>query len=332
MSCVIGNRGVFFTFLTFLLIGIILVMVGFHLGFTERATQTTIEISVLNAINAKYDDITDDIVTLDHPIGVPSIAQRIIPFNHVIDHNHVVITQQLPVPTGKLNLYYDVINAYRIFVQDQNTQHTFDGVNVDLNTPRNTIWGGTSAGARFNILPQCLQYQILDDNRVAAENNSFIGCQNSFDLIGAVERIDINVSLLSGVDDFNVVSCDFNGNICPHDAYSSDANLPYFTLTFLDANCSDCALTAADKSISGHFDLDWQTIQYSCAGANCTSTPLTIQIGEGVRAEHGLTPSQIIFHIQFRAPISTFYYQDVNYLISKTGFDTVKSNAVVFPT
>ena len=326
-----NTRGVFFTFLTFLLIGSIMVLLAFYFSVTERAPQTTIELSALNAINAKYDDITDDIITLDHPIGIPSITQRILPFQHTVDGKNFTVTQTLPIPSGKLNLYYDIINAYRLFVRDQNTQRTFDGVTVDLDVPRSPAWGGTTTAARFNLLPQCIQYQLIDDNHTALESTSTIGCQNPFGLYAQIQRIDINISPLSEVDDFNVVTCDFNGSICPHEIFASDANNPFFTITFLDTNCTNCALSSNDKSIAGYFTPDWNFIQYTCSGTNCVSTLLEIQIGNGIRFQHGLTLTQISMHVQFREPISTFYYQDANYVVSKPGFDTIKSNVVVFP-
>jgi hypothetical protein len=323
-------RGVFFTFLTFLLIGVILSLLLFSSDSNQRFSETTVEISVLNAINTKYDDITDDIITLDHSIGIPGIQQRILPFSYTEDGNTLTITQTLPIASGKLALYFDLINAYKIFVEDTNTQSTFDGVLVDLNVPTPPAWGGSSPlSAGFNILPQCLQYRITDTNNVSFSSESTIGCANDFSLT-QLERIDINLSFPTGVDDYNLVTCTFGGG-CPHQDYNADQG-PYFTLRFLDANCTDCVLSTNEKFIYGHFDTNEQTIEYSCTGAGCYSSPITLRLGNTLHVSHGGSPLVVSAAVTFTQDISTFYYQDANYNTRKEGFNTYKSNVVVFPT
>ncbi len=326
MNC----RGVFFTFLSFILIGVILSLLLFSSSSNQRFSETTIEVSVLNAINAKYDDITDDIITLDPTIGLPGIQQRILPFTYEEDGNTLSISQTLPISSGKLALYFDLINAYRVFVEDLNTQQTFDGVTVDLNVPTPASWGGTSSlSAGFNILPQCLQYRIEDTNNVSFSSESFIGCANDFSL-SSIRRIDINVSLPTGTDDYNSVSCSFSGG-CPHQDYNADLG-PYFTLRFLDSNCTSCVVSASDQFIYGHFDSDPQTIVFACTGGSCESLPITLLFGNALHVSHGGSPVVIEAAVTFNEDISTFYYQDANYTARKTGFNTYKSNVVVFPT
>jgi hypothetical protein len=323
-----NNKGVLFTFFTFLLIGVLLSLVIFTIDSERRSSITTVEIAVLNAVNAKYDDITDDIITLDHPIGVPGIQQRIIPFNYQMDGNTIAFTQQLPIESGKLALYYDLINAYSIFITDENFGTTFDGVKVDMDVPKPIEWGGAGQEAHFNLLPQCIQYQITDSNNVRLESTSTIGCQNTFNF-SSIKRIDLNVSLLSTVDDYNSVSCSMEGG-CPHQDFNEESSLPFFQLFFLDANCTSCNLTAQDKNISMHFSNTWNTITFTCDGI-CRSEPLVISIGDGIRFSKGGTPSLLETKIIFNEEIKTFYYQDANYTVSKTGFSTKKSNIVVFP-
>lgn len=325
-----GSRGVFFTFLTFILIGVILSLVLFSASSDTRFSETTIEVTVLNAINAKYDDITDDIITLDPTIGLPSIQQRILPFTYTEDGNTLSVTQTLPISSGKLSLYFDLINAYRVFVEDLNTQQTFDGVVVDLNVPTPPSWGGSSPlTASFNILPQCLQYQIHDSNNVSFSSTSTIGCANDFSL-SSINRLDIVVSLPTGVDDYNLMTCT-HAEGCPHEDYNADSG-PYFTLLFLDSNCGGCVLSASDKNVYGHFDSSIETITFSCAGVDCESQPIVLTLGNALSVEHGGSPVVVYSAVTFNDDISTFYYQDANYTARKTGFNTYKSNVVVFPT
>ncbi len=332
MSRMHAQRGVLFTFLTFLFIGVVLGLLVFNIELGNRSAFTTIEISVLNAINAKYDDITDDIITLDHPIGIPSIHQRILPFTHEIDQNNASFHQMLPLASGKLALYFDLINAYSIFIQDEDVSHTFDGVDVNISVPKPAAWGGTNERAGFNILPQCVQYQIIDINTIHFESTNSVGCENSFSMASAVSRVDILISLPTTVDDYDTVLCDFNGTpACPRDPFVPGQG-PYVSILFLDSNCTNCSLSTNDKNISGHFDPSLlSTIRFSCEAALCTSFPIDVNLDTGIRFSHGGTPAIFAMSVTFNEDIRTFYYQDANYTVTKQGFDTLKSNVVVFP-
>ncbi|MEK6902757.1 MAG: hypothetical protein AABX02_04195, partial [archaeon] len=173
-----NQRGVLFTYLTFLFVGILVALVAFNLDSNTRSAANTVEVSVLNAINAKYDDITDDIITLDHPIGIPSIQQRVLPFSYTVGTDTFSMVQTLPITSGKLEQYFDLINAYAIFAEDQNVQTTYDGMVVDLNVPIPPSWGGAASRAGFNLLPQCVQYQLLDANHTRFQSDSTFGCEN----------------------------------------------------------------------------------------------------------------------------------------------------------
>lgn len=327
-----GERGVLFTFLTFLFISAVVGLIVFNTNLSNRTATSTVEISVLNAINSKYDDITDDIITLDHPIGIPSIHQRILPFTHETDKNTISFLQTLPISSGKLALYFDLINAYSIFVQDTNTSRTYDGVNVDIQVPKPPAWGGAAQTAGFNILPQCAQYRIHDANTIGFSGDNTIGCENAFSLQNSVTRIDINVYLPTSTDDYNAASCLFNDiPSCPHDDFNA-GNGPYFSLQFFDTNCTNCTLSTSDKNITGHFDTTLtSTISYSCDAPTCNSLPLTFTLDDGLLVMHAGSAVVLSMNITFNESIETFYYQDANYSVQKNGFNTIKSNVVVFP-
>lgn len=326
------EKGVLFTFLTFLFISAVVGLIVFNTNLSNRTSTSTVEISVLNAINAKYDDITDDIITLDHPIGIPSIHQRILPFTHTTDKNTITFLQTLPIASGKLALYFDLINAYAIFVRDQNTSRTYDGVDVSIDVPKPPAWGGSAQSAGFNILPQCVQYRVLDTNTITFSSDSTIGCETDFAMNTHVSRIDINIYLPTSTDDYNGATCAFNGiSSCPHEDFNAQ-NGPYISILFFDSNCTNCTLSTNDKNISGHFDPDMiSSIAYACTSGNCNSQPLTFTLSDGLEINHGGTAVSLSMSVSFTESIRTFYYQDANYSVSKTGFDTIKSNVVVFP-
>ena len=72
-------------------------------------------------------------------------------------------------------------------------------------------------------------------------------------------------------------------------------------------------------------------ITFSCQTLPCTSTPFTLSMDQGVHLSHGGIPLNVEMTVGFNQSISTFYFQDANYSVSKKGFDTLKSNVVVFP-
>ena len=246
-----------------------------------------------------------------------------------MDGNQLALSQTLPLASGKLSLYFDLLNAYKVFIEDENASQTFDGVHVGLDVPQTPAWGGTHAGtASFNLLPSCLQYYISDENTAGFVNASSLGCANTFSL-SAIQRIDVNVYLLGTTDDYNGAICTHAGG-CPHDSFTSGA-APFFQLLFFDQNCVDCTLPLADTNISYHFTEDEEQISYACAASPCDSQPITFTIGEGFSVSHAGNPIRISTRIHFNESISSFYYQDANYSVQKTGFSTYKSNVVVFP-
>lgn len=327
-----AQRGVLFTFLTFLFIGVLIGLVVFNSQLDTRASNNTVEVSVLGAINAKYDDITDDVIVLDNTIGVPTIQQRILPFTYQSDLNSITFNQTLPITSGKLALYYDLLNAYAIFVNDPDVNRTFDGVNVDLRVPKSPAWGGSTQRTEFNILPQCVQYIIADSNAIHFESQNTMGCANTFNLDNAIQRIDITLSTPPSIDDYNLVACSFDGNsTCPHSDFNADAG-PYLHVQFVDANCANCVLSASDKNISAHITSNQvNSIAYSCVGSNCDSSLLTITTSDGFRILHDGTTVSARITVTFRNEISLVYFQDANYTVTKKGFNTSKSNVVVFP-
>jgi hypothetical protein len=147
-----------------------------------------------------------------------------------------------------------------------------------------------------------------------------------------VSRIDINVYLPTSTDDYNAASCLFNDiPSCPHDDFNA-GNGPYFSLQFFDSNCTNCTLSASDKNITGHFDPALtSTIQYSCNAASCNSQPLTFTLDNGMLITHAGSAVILSMDISFNESIGTFYYQDANYSVQKSGFNPIKSNVVVFP-
>jgi hypothetical protein len=195
-----------------------------------------------------------------------------------------------------------------------------------------SAWGGNATRAQFNILPQCVQYQLIDDNTFALKSDSSLGCSSSFDLLGSVQRIDVNIDLLATTDDYNAVACDFNGSICPHESFVPDANYPFLSVQWDDSNCANCAVSPSEKNISLYFAPgDWNQITFYCTGSTCGSSDFTLQVGNGLVFNHGNSPTRVSTRVQYRQPIASFYYQDANYTVTKPGFDTLKSNVVVFP-
>ncbi|MCR4368402.1 MAG: hypothetical protein NUV67_00680, partial [archaeon] len=161
-----------------------------------------------------------------------------------------------------------------VFLEDKNYANAFDSLSVDVNIPTPQSWGGTDKNVSFDALPQCLRYSILDSNEMKLE----FTCPDFNAML--VERQDLNFSLRTN-HDFNALTCTINGaSGCSYSDYNSQDSLPYFSVTFLDANCFNCALPST--VIGSHYDpLQENSVRMYCTGAACESSALDLNLSGG---------------------------------------------------
>lgn len=295
----------------------LLVMVVLSLGTTIREQRMELEDSITSTsaivgVSGKFNNIINDVVAFDKNNFVKDIQKRILPFNYSIDYDLIRVHQELPVKSAYISNYFDVINIYSIFVEDENPETTYDLMVVDTNTLINTDWPPQGKpppsqpdNPQFMIWPQCLKLVIEADEIGGVIQDSTYwrfepglppdpnkpteGCASAFDS-GSVDRYDVNMSLMQYKEYYNTIECEFFGCqapcACPTAAYGYGTGLPYFKLTIDDSRCQpNCKLGGQATLVSSHYDPTKEnSVTISCEAdlltPNCyATTPITIVFG-----------------------------------------------------
>ncbi len=320
-----NKKGILFTFMTLLLL---LNILGINSVIREQqfiSKESVSEISALVIVNNKLGNILANVAELDEENK--AFNQRILPFNYDVDGNTILVGQGLPVGRTSMGSYFDAINSLAIFVGDTNYENVFDGIAVDIDTVQNSDWDGSSNRLNFIVEPQCLKYTVdVNESLLGAGN-----CIGQFD-IDDVLRYDLNITIGGTyTEDFNSVQCEFTGFIdCPDMDFNSSILLPFFELNFNDDNCSNCLIEESLKTIKGHYDSSYDNnITISCVsmGGVCNSTPIDVNVGEGMVISHSGNSIDITIGTTFKNPIDSFEFDDLNVSVSNSSFNIVGRRA-----
>lgn len=322
----LNQRGLFFTLMAFLLIGIILAYTALNTQSGFQSSQNIAGISGLEGVKDLFENIKNTGLAFDTNGSPDLVRQRVLPFNYYFRENRVGLQQTLPIPNGKMELYVDVLNALRVLAEDTNTLHAFDGSITDVNVPANALWGGSANQLVFDVLPQCLQYFVLDSNAAGFSFLSAKHCTADYNTV-SLKRVDINVSVSNPAGDFNAIACSMDGNsTCPKNDFNALNTLPYFDANMVLDACQKCALDQSMRTVKGHFDpAKTNTITLSCAGASCVSLPLTISLASGPGFTHNGVPVDLSFNLVFDQQVNGFYFHDANVLVKKPGLGVLKA-------
>ena len=238
----------------------------------------------------------------------PAINQRDFPFEYSIDANRIFIKSEIPLNQAKIDGFFDFLNAYGIFLTDQDYNNSYSGFAIDLNVPRNSYWQGTEKGISFSFSPLCIKYSVLDANNFSfAEGN---GCDFNQ---SAIRVMDLNIGIPPGLGhDFNSLSCSLQGySGCPQEDFNSLDERPYFRLIVDDANCQSCGLL--QKTAGFHVNSAGEnSIVLSCIGPGCNSSAVAIGLSPlpGIANNGGYVLAE--FGINSVAAVDEFYFDDYN--------------------
>ncbi|MDO8647384.1 MAG: hypothetical protein Q7R70_03140 [Candidatus Diapherotrites archaeon] len=318
MSLRISRKGILFTFMSLLLILSLLSLVDSLNSQRSSLKANAALVYSLNSTSSRFDNVYSDFVFLDKDANARLVDQRNLPFSYSMDYNSLSIVQELPLRISVWNNYFDLVNAYVIFLKDSNTGFSSEFA-VDANTVKNAIWGGSVQDLNFVLLPQCLFYDVNSSLYSAGfYSASFSGCSFDSSKIG---KYSVIVSLKSpAVEDYNSITYNIPG-------FSNPAN-PAFEFLLLDNNCAKCSLSQASKSIIGYFDptqSGWITVK--CVGALCHSKDINIFVSSGLQAFHSGERVDVNFTVKFKNFIDSFYFKDFNASVTNNDFNIVYSNA-----
>ena len=186
-------------------------------------------------------------------------------------------------------------------------------MNVDINTILPSTWGGFDANISFMLDPQCMEFSVLDLNSVEA---GFVcGDYNYFSII----KEDLNITLDSS-DDFNSVSCSFNGSAaCFNDDFNAQNALPYISISIDSSDCFQCALS--QTTVRGHYDprLD-STFAVNCIGAGCVSPSFDANLSFGTAIRYSGSRVIVTIGFEFGTQIRGINFSDMNISVKDISF------------
>ncbi|PIU21355.1 MAG: hypothetical protein COT15_02775 [Candidatus Diapherotrites archaeon CG08_land_8_20_14_0_20_34_12] len=322
----INSKGALFSFMVLVLI-LGLILLNSYID-ASRQNSFGFENSIsLSKVNEKISNVQNNIGILPKEGKSKQVFQRVLPFNYSYDANSLDLNFSLPFESSKINNFFDSINLYKIFVEDQNYSNLYDDIAVSLSTLKNSAWGGSNNNLQFLVLPICMRIKNEDLNKIVFEDGNSSLCSQSFSM-SSVKRIDLNIILYDA--DFNAIKC--NGAACPQDSYSQSNPNPYLNIYLETKNCPTCLLS--QKTISKHFSpaLDFNFFLY-CNGAGCTSKPITLIAGQKLY-EFTSKTNTLSIKFTFNQEIESFMFLDFNILASTDknyGSSKVKGSNIPLP-
>ncbi|MFA6065511.1 MAG: hypothetical protein WCW44_00850 [archaeon] len=305
-----NNKGLLFTVMT-LFLGITLLSSIITLEDISRDSFSIKEIAALSVSSERFNNISNQLIDLDKTGYAKNVMERTLPFEYGLnkDSNSLTITQQFPFSQAKYDAFFDAINIADIFFSDQNRLHAFDGLIIDINSPKNSAWGGSKNSINFLINPFCYEYIVNSSKEVQFSKSSSTNCSAPF-TSSSIKRIDINILVNSG-DDYNSLLC--NGSSCPQTSFNPLSSNPYYKITVIDTTCTSCNLS--QKTASAHFNAGSDfNVTLACIGPSCTSTPVIIKessLDFNISNTSGKI-KDIITTITFNNYPSEFFAQDIN--------------------
>lgn len=312
-----GRKGALYTAITLILL---LSLMAFSASiFSLRNIQKS-DIAFLEAIdssNDKFSGIERAVLSVDKNGYNKVIDERNLPFSYNRDENYLEVIQELPLKQISWNSFFDLINGFEVFLEDENYSNAFDGTSVSAETVQNSSWLGDMNSARFLLLPSCLTYSFLYDSN-ALGKSGFSGTDRKFDCLQdfnwqSVSSIWITVKLKSSSEDFDTTSYGFENSFNPLNPY------PYVVVYIDDSNCLNCSLSK--KTVSFHLNPNIDNnIVFSCSNPPCTSQNVKVSVGKDILFSHLGRRLDINSTFLFRQEIESFEFYDFNFSLNRKDF------------
>ncbi len=318
-----NQNGFLFTFMALLVILSIMAL-NSSIKNAESDNQKFFEITKLISANNKFDNIKRSAIDFKKTGLVKQYTERILPFSYNIDGNLISVSQNIPLNSNDTNGFFDFINLYEILLKDP-TYGSFDNLAVDVNTIKNSAWGGNDKSLHFLIEPFCYQFTVEDLGKSLFEQSTSGKCSGTFDY-ARTRRLDANVVIKNSVEDLNRISC--NGGACPSNPYSAANPLPYYRIVIDDSNCGNCYFP--QKTISNHFNPNSDlNISIFCQGTGCVSKGIDFLINKSFsvsRKQDSNYPVSIGLAVSFDSNVEQFLFLDFNVSVKNQDFGITKTN------
>jgi hypothetical protein len=333
----VNSRGFFISFMVFLIATSIIAMHDASKKVDFGQERQHIEGAAFNNVNNAFNNIYEEVVSLNKEGYARIVQQRAMPFSYDLNRNSIILGQRVPVRQGLLDSYIDALNIYRIFA----SSHQATDLNISANALKNAEWGGGEANPDLNyaILPQCLLYDVNSGNYMVLRRlvSGQLGCTADFDY-SSIETFDVNILL----DSTQCASGSISGTLARTDDFDQAEEDPYFRIrineTGPDCPGAGCVATATGTAdYYGHFDpedygaaesLDW--LRISCNAGDWARVKLGMESDEDVFpfVAQNFIPAQpfdVDLNATFGGKVDLFYFTGFSVSVEKANFPVKRS-------
>lgn len=289
-----GNKGIFFACIAFLLI-IAILAVSFAISQSASEQSGAVaEQSAFDSANNRFSDIYNRTISIKTGER-GKIQGRILPFTYDSGTDWFSAEQYLPL-TNAPAIYegiFDALNLYEIFSEDSAISREYStGITAQQNYcagPGN-CWGGTTGTTpKFTsvMLPQCLAIEPADPEDEsqfllkAGTTTEFDYCPASFPaaITDAIETMEITLKFSSG-SEIQPLQCSGSFSGCPDSEFipaDFDAGKPYAIVHLIAPDCIAkcgtepnlyCCISSGEQTIAANIDtgLAENSVSISLAG------------------------------------------------------------------
>ncbi|GEM_PF-3362781 len=351
-----NKKGVFFTFIVFLLVAAIIVSSSATKQTFSKQTETTIDETAFSSVNARFQNIYNEVFALK--TGYPGRVQgRILPFYYKSgndgENGWFEIEQNVPLEdtSTEITETFDALNLYSIFISEKSN-------NIDVttvsNAAKNSAWGGTDE-LIYSVLPQCVKYDPQPDTEtltppypIVFQDKTSAECTAaSFDP-NDIKRIDLDIVI---TDELRIKKLQGNGNLSeePENAFDPASLLPYLSIHVSVPNClsksggelvppAECEIDGEEQTISNHvsltedngFEIQLQTgspIQFYVLNSTQLALDPKVIFSTDYTPSVGGYKLQTTTKITFKDSIDEVRFRGFDFTVSKTNFPGLERGA-----
>ncbi len=159
------EKGIFLTFMAFLLVGTILALSVSVNQSGIGQEQNIVKEAAFSSTNNRFNNIIQQIAVVKEGYAGNAYS-RFMPFEKfTTGDNWIKIKQTLPVDETFLEKTYDALNLVAVFAEEKGAEGTEIAVHDAL---QNTAWGGSENYPEISyiVLPQCLKISIGNEDSI----------------------------------------------------------------------------------------------------------------------------------------------------------------------
>ena len=347
-----NQKGIFLTLMVFVVI--VSVLVIFQNNQETRATrdESVVSETVLNSVNQTFEQPYFEVVRLQKTGKEQRVQSRGLPFDYNLTENELSIRQSIPLNPQRLQSFYDMVNAYKIFLGEPGI--TEAGMDVKLELDRSGLadgWQNEFPQIKYVAIPQCVTYIVNEGGSLLPENlDSFAitpGTKNNDDCSADfsatlwtaswadVNAVKVTVETAGDLEPGTTIKCkqdlDVGGNICRNDLFTGKrSNSSYVSVILKSHGASPQVVAQGYVSLGNNGAESDVSLDYILTtDTHLTSVDIRVIRPNALfsvqsKKQGPPAPITATAQIQFRTPILEFFLYGVDLSVQKEGFDIVR--------